>query len=132
MKITVQTSISFVRPDHPDDHLRLHLSYERSFSHGQVFTICRRNKHHVRVDVPCPCNCRCGADMQRHPHGCGSLQACVHTDLWPYVCMDANRHASRGCGAASMSAAIGGQIRILHIKRGALPLFPHFQPIPVE
>jgi hypothetical protein len=26
----------------------------------------------------------------------------------------------------------GGQIRVLLIKGGALPLFPHFQPIPVE
>jgi hypothetical protein len=29
-------------------------------------------------------------------------------------------------------AALGGQIRVLRIKGGALRFFPHFQPIPVE
>jgi hypothetical protein len=41
------------------------------------------------------------------------------------VHVDAHGHASHGRG-------FRGQIRVLRIKGGALPLFPHFQPILVE
>jgi hypothetical protein len=93
---------------------RPRLSHGHGFTYGQVFTV----------------------------RGCvsASMRARVHVD----PCLrergaDARGHASRGQWSAQTRLSVrgdaglgGAESRVACIKRGALPLFPHFQPIPVE
>jgi hypothetical protein len=60
-----------------------------------------------------------------HPHGRGASVR-THAAMRPSRVTDAGPRP-RGRGFRE-----GRVFRILHIKGGALPLFPHFQPIPVE
>jgi hypothetical protein len=123
VKITVRTSADVIRTS----------ARGHGFTCGQVFTVHGRSKNRVPVGVgphglaPVRTWRGCADASARMPH--------VRTDAGPggrgsaqtRDCADAHRHASRGRGFRG-----GPEIRALHIKGGALPLFPHFQPIPIE
>jgi hypothetical protein len=128
MKMSIRTSFSSGRPQTSSGRPRT-----SAFTRGRGFTRgCGKNcVRTVKIASPRAWT-RARGDVARM---CGRRSTRAHDRASARTRVDTRRVAMgpRGLVAASAWPWRGGRkIRVLPIKGGALPLFPYFQPSPVE